>query len=127
MAKGQKKQKLTPDTIRKLEEAFAIDASVLEACFYADISHDTYYRWIKENPELSDKFERLREKPVLTARQTVVKAISTDSDMAMKYLERKKKLEFSTRQEVDVKGELKVSKLEEIQKDTKNILEKNKK
>jgi predicted GIY-YIG superfamily endonuclease len=126
MAKGQKKQKLTPDNIRKLEEAFSIDATVLEACFYADISSNTYYRWIKENPALYDRFERLREKPVLTARQTVVKAIATDSEIAMKYLERKKKNEFSPRTEVDLKGQLKLSKLEDIQNDTKKILEKKK-
>lgn len=95
----QKSPKLTEDTIRKLEEAFAIDASVKEACYYADISTDTYYRWIKEFPELSDKLERLREKPVLKARQTVVKSLD-NPDYAFKYLERKKKDEFSPRHEL---------------------------
>lgn len=95
----QKSPKLTPETIRKLEEAFAIDASVKEACYYADISTDTYYRWIKEFPELSDKLERLREKPILKARQTVVKSLD-NPDYAFKYLERKKKDEFSPRQEL---------------------------
>lgn len=95
----QKSPKLTPETIRKLEEAFAIDASVKEACYYADISTDTYYRWIKEFPELSDKLERLREKPILKARQTVVKSLD-QPDYAFKYLERKKKDEFSPRQEL---------------------------
>ena len=95
----QKSPKLTEDTIRKLEEAFSIDASVKEACYYADISTDTYYRWIKEFPELSDKLERLREKPVLKARQTVVKSLD-NPDYAFKYLERKKKDEFSPRHEL---------------------------
>ncbi len=95
----QKSPKLTEDTIRKLEEAFAIDASVKEACYYADISTDTYYRWIKEYPELSYKLERLREKPVLKARQTVVRSLD-NPDYAFKYLERKKKDEFSPRQEL---------------------------
>lgn len=95
----QKSPKLTEDTIRKLEEAFSIDASVKEACYYADISADTYYRWIKEYPKLSYKLERLREKPVLKARQTVVKSLD-NPDYAFKYLERKKKDEFSPRQEL---------------------------
>lgn len=95
----QKSPKLTEDTIRKLEEAFSIDASVKEACYYADISTDTYYRWIKEYPELSYKLERLREKPVLKARQTVVKSLD-QPDYAFKYLERKKKDEFSLRSEL---------------------------
>ena len=95
----QKSPKLTEDTIRKLEEAFSIDASVKEACYYADISTDTFYRWIKEYPKLSYKLERLREKPVLKARQTVVKSLD-QPDYAFKYLERKKKDEFSPRQEL---------------------------
>ena len=95
----QKSPKLTEDTIRKLEEAFSIDASVKEACYYADISTDTFYRWIKEYPKLSYKLERLREKPVLKARQTVVRSLD-NPDYAFKYLERKKKDEFSPRQEL---------------------------
>jgi hypothetical protein len=95
----QKSPKLTEDTIRKLEEAFSIDASVKEACYYADISTDTFYRWIKEYPKLSYKLDRLREKPVLKARQTVVKSLD-NPDYAFKYLERKKKDEFSPRQEL---------------------------
>ena len=106
MAKGQKKQKLTPETIGKLEQAFAIDATVGEACFYADINPDTYYRWINENKELNEKFTRLREKPILTARQTIAKSLH-EPEHAKWYLERKKKLEFSTRNELDhtTKGE----------------------
>ena len=95
----QKSPKLTEDTIRKLEEAFSIDASVKEACYYADISTDTFYRWIKKYPKLSYKLERLREKPVLKARQTVVRSLG-NPDYAFKYLERKKKDEFSPRQEL---------------------------
>ena len=95
----QKSPKLTEDTIRKLEEAFSIDASVKEACYYADISTDTFYRWIKKYPKLSYKLERLREKPVLKARQTVVRSLD-NPDYAFKYLERKKKDEFSLRSEL---------------------------
>lgn len=101
MAKDQIKQKLTEDTVRKLEEVFAIDGTIEEACYYADISRDTYYRWCKEFPKLSDKFERLRERPVLKARQTVIKSLD-QPDYAFRYLERKRKNEFSTRTETDL-------------------------
>lgn len=104
MAKGQKKQKLTPETIAKLEQAFAIDATVDEACFYADISRETYYRWIKENLILSDKFERLRNTPVLKARQTVVNKIGESYSNAMDYLKRKKKIEFGDNVDVTTNG-----------------------
>lgn len=91
--------KMTDDAVRKLEEAFAIDASIEEACYYADISRDTYYRWVKENSELSDKFQRLRNKPILKARQAVVKGLDNYAN-AMDYLKRKRKDEFSDRSEI---------------------------
>ena len=98
MAKWQIKPKLDNKlVVQKLEEAFALDCSIGEACFYADIARQTYYNLIEEKPELLDKFNRLREKPVLIARQTVVKACKDNPDIALKYLERKRKDEFSTK------------------------------
>ena len=91
--------KLTPDTVNKLEEVFALDGSVEEACFYANISRQTYYNWIKDNPEMEDRFDSLRQKPVLKARQAVVKGLD-NFDNGLRYLERKKKLEFSLRTEL---------------------------
>lgn len=101
--------KLTDEVIRKLEQAAAIDATVEEMCFYADISRDSYYRWIKLDPKLSDKIMRLRENPVLTARQTVVKAIKTDPKAAMEYLKATKRNEFASKTEVEQTGETAVT------------------
>ena len=91
--------KFTEETVKKLEEAFAIDATVEEACFYANITRPTYYGWIKKNPKLQERFNSLREKPVLLARQTAVKKIQDSYANAMDYLSRKRKGEFSQRQE----------------------------
>lgn len=101
--------KLTEGTLLKLEQAFAIDATVNEACAYADISKTTYYRWLEEHPELSDRFERLRQKPMLAARNTMVKALQSDADFALKYAERKMKKEFSTKQEIEQTGKLDIT------------------
>jgi hypothetical protein len=86
--------------IRKLEEAFSIGASISEACMYANISRDTYYRWIANNKAVQERFEALLEKPILTARQSVVGALKTNPKLALKYLERKRKKEFSPRMEM---------------------------
>ena len=99
MARPKTKYKKRDIVIQKLEEAFAFDATVLEACFYADISSSFYYNLLEEKPELVERFATLRQRPVLLARQTVVRNLSTDPDLALKYLERKKKGEFSTRNE----------------------------
>lgn len=90
---------MTPQVLAKLEEVFAIGGTDLEAIFYADISKDAFYDYQKLHPEFAERKELLREKPVLKARQTVIKALDNPSD-AEWYLERKRKKEFSTRSEV---------------------------
>lgn len=91
---------MTGEKVKKLEEVFALDGTVEEACFYADISKQTYYNWLEKNPELVDRFEALRQTPILKARKTVVRALS-NPNIAMSYLERKRKAEFSVRQEIE--------------------------
>ncbi len=99
MAKGQKKQKQTPEVIAKLEYVFSIDGTIREACFYADIGESTYYDWVKNDKKLLERFERLREKPVLKARREVVEGLKGNPEFSLKYLERKRKKEFSLRTE----------------------------
>ena len=85
----------------KLQEAFAYDSSIEEACFYADINPDTYYVYVKKNPAFSERVKALRQRPILAARQKIVKDIETNVDTAKWYLERKRKSEFSTKTETD--------------------------
>jgi predicted DNA-binding protein YlxM (UPF0122 family) len=96
--KGGRPIEFTEDVVKKLEEAFAIDASISEACFYANITRQSYYNNVKPETELFDRFEALRNKPILKARQTVVKGLE-EPEHAKWYLARKKKLEFSERTE----------------------------
>lgn len=105
---GGRPTKMTEATIKKLEEAFAIGASDGEACFYADISKVTLYSYQKENPEFLNRKEALKERPVLLARQTVLKAIESDPATAKWYLERKMNKEFATRTKEEHSGEQKL-------------------
>lgn len=82
------------DVIAKLEMTAALDASVEEMCYYADISRDSFYRYLKKHPEFRDKLDKLRQKPVLKARQTVMKRLEESYSNAMDYLKRKRKEEF---------------------------------
>lgn len=93
MAKDRK------ETVRKLKEAFAIGADVTAACAFAEISRETYYDWCKKDPKLAEETDRLREKPVLKAFNTVYKELDK-VDTAKWYLERRRKTDFSTRQEL---------------------------
>ena len=93
MADVGRPTKLTPGTVNKLEQVFAMDGTVEEACSYADISRTLYYQWVKENPQLLDRFDNLRERPMLKARQTIVKSLD-DPNHAFKYAEKKRRKEF---------------------------------
>jgi hypothetical protein len=104
MADVGRPTKLTPETVNKLEQVFAMDGTVEEACSYADISRTLYYQWIKENPELLDRFDSLRERPMLKARQTIVKSLD-DPHHAFKYAEKKRKREFGQTVDITSDGE----------------------
>src|SRR3990167_5466658 len=88
--------KLNEEMVRKLEEAAAVRATIQELCFYAGISKDTYYRWIKESPELNDRLEDLRQKPFLKARQTIISRLD-DVNVAFKFMEKEKPDEYGER------------------------------
>lgn len=85
---------ITDVVIAKLSQAFGIGCSALEACSYADISKDAFYDFLKNEPEFSDRFRRLRDNPVLAARQTVFTAIKTDKALAYDFLKAKRPAEF---------------------------------
>ena len=86
---------MTPDVIGKLEAAFAIDCSINQACAFADINASTYFEWIKGNEELSNRFKRLRERPILRAKDCIFKGLKNNPELALKYLKSKLPKEFS--------------------------------
>jgi len=119
MAQDQPKKKPGPPkgqlykfdeaVLEKLRQAFAIDATIEEACFYADIDPKTYYNWKNAKPEQFQKLEQLRNTPILAARQTLATAVKSDAQTALKYLERKRKSEFSVKTETEVSGDSKLT------------------
>lgn len=91
--------KLTDETRVKVKEVAALDGTIEEMAYYCGVSRQTIYNWFEAEPELFDEVERLRQRPVLKARQTVTKNIGESYANAMDYLSRKRKGEFSQRQE----------------------------
>ena len=111
--------------LQKLEEAYALDCTDEEACFYADISPAALYAYQKKNPKFLERKHALKQNPVLIARKTVVDKLPGDADLSLKYLERKKKSEFSVRAEYTGKdgGAIKVVPLlggDSVQKNDSN-------
>jgi hypothetical protein len=104
MAKKQvgRPTKFTDDVVRKIEEVAALDGSVEEMAYYADLNPDTIYHWLKTKPEFSERIRKLRQKPILAARQTAVKGATKNYSNAIDYLKRKKKTEFGDHSSVEV-------------------------
>lgn len=105
--KGGRPLEWNQDTVNKLEYAFSIGCPVTEACLYAGISRQTFYNNCREGSPLFDRFMSLREKPVLKARETVVKNLS-EPEHAKWYLKNKKGKEFNEKTVSEVTQEIKV-------------------
>jgi hypothetical protein len=100
---------MTPETINKLEQAFSLGCSDLEACFYAGIGKTALYEYQNEHPDFTERKAQLKEKLVLKARTVLAKALEQEDENTAKwYLERKKKEEFSTRVEQEQIAPIKV-------------------
>ena len=98
--KGGRPTVMTPETVKKLEDAFIIGCTDEEACFYANISKPTLYDYIKLHPEFSDRKEALKKSPSFKAKKNIVNALEEgDKETSKWYLERKNKDEFSTKTE----------------------------
>jgi len=91
---------MTPEILERLRQAFAIGATDEEACAYAKIGTSTLYDYQNANPEFSEEKDQLKKNPILKARQELVKGLEGNPELSLKYLERKLKSEFSTRNEL---------------------------
>ena len=92
---------MTQDVVNKLEQAFSMGCSDLEACLFADISKQTLYDYQEKHPEFADRKAMLKKKMIFKARSVIADALNNkDENTAKWYLERKAKDEFGTRTEI---------------------------
>lgn len=78
--KGGRPSSVTPETLAKLEQAFSLGCSDLEACIYADVSPSILYRFQEKNPEFRERKEMLKQKLVLKARTVVAEALKNKDE-----------------------------------------------
>jgi hypothetical protein len=111
--------------LTKCKEVWAIGGTDEEAAFYAETSTASISRYLTAHPDVAEIRNRLKEKPVLKARQTVVQKLGESYANAMDYLSRKRKAEFGgatgnvTAVQINVQG------LSEHQQKLLSILEGN--
>jgi hypothetical protein len=99
-----RKRKVDADVTRKLEEAFAVDGTVAEACAYAGISDTTYYEERQREPTFADKMDRAQQFCFVLAKKTVLQAMTdNDGNLAMKWLKNRQRDRYHEKVEQDVK------------------------
>ena len=109
LKKRGRKPLITPQILDKLETAFSIGCTDIEACFYAKISESTLYNYQEKHPEFVERKKQLKERLVFQARTVIADSLNhKDESTARWYLERKRREEFSTTVATEVKGEFKI-------------------
>ena len=96
-----KKYKLTDQVISDLQGALNQDFTVEEACLYAGIAQDTYYRWVKESEEFKDLMRRAKLFVFFKAKQNIAECVVKGSiEDSWKLLSKRQKELYSDRQEM---------------------------
>ena len=91
--------KIDDEIVWKLVDAFKNDSSVEEACSYAGIVRDTYYRRYKKYKRFSDKIDDAKQFPFILSKSKIFSAVkSNDLALSAKYA-----LEFLKRRHPDRK------------------------
>jgi len=100
MARPSKYKGISSLIVRKLTEAFKNDFTVQEACFYAGIAKDTYYRWKRENEEFSYEMERAKIFVATHAKKVIAKSIMPNCIKTSTWLlNRRQRNRYTTKQE----------------------------
>lgn len=93
--------KLDEEALEKLERAFSLGCTDMEACLIANISRESLAVFQKNNPSWVERKEMLKEELVYRSRGVIATAIeNNDVNTAKWYLERKKKDEFSPKYDI---------------------------
>jgi hypothetical protein len=65
-------------TLAKLDQAFLMGCTDVEACLYADINPSTLYRYQEKHPEYCERKETLKQNPIMKARKVILGALEND-------------------------------------------------
>ena len=89
------------EIIKSLEPFFKLGCNLKKACAYGEICYNTVYNWVKEDEALLIKIKALQNEVNADARKVLVKAIKEgDKQIALNWLSKKEKDEFSDRTEL---------------------------
>lgn len=98
--------KMTPETLKKLDDAFSFCFSDEEAALYAGITARTLYNFQNKNPKYLQRKQRLRLTPNLAAKTELVKGIKNSIDQARWWADHKMSDEFAIKTKVEHSGKI---------------------
>ena len=76
---------INDETLKKLERAFSVGATDVEACEFAGISRPTFYSYLKTNPSYLEKVEEYRSRLPFKAKLELATAITNGDLNSVKY------------------------------------------
>ena len=89
--------KRTPEMVAAIEECLRLDMPISKTCQAVGINESTFYLWVKQDPAFVTRMRAAKFFATNVARRSVIKQMAFDGSLALKYLERKEKDEFSTK------------------------------
>lgn len=88
--------------LTNIQPYLEVGCTLHEACLHAVTPYTTVIDYVNKDDEVRNKIERMQNVPILKARESLLGGIETSPELALKFLERKKKDEFSLRNETDI-------------------------
>ena len=102
--------KMDEDHLQKLDEAFAARYTNEQASDHAGISPATYYNWVKENPELLERFAKAKRILPRVAKRNKAKAIHEGNlSESQKLLEHDEPQSYGEVTTIDLRGRIDTS------------------
>lgn len=109
-------ESITREVEDRLQEAFSIGMPLIKALEFAGAKRSSYYRKLESDVGFRNKMRDAQTEMTIIARKSLKIGIAKNPALALSYLERKEKDEFSTKQTVEHEGTVKVKYSEEARK-----------
>ena len=108
----KKNHGFTNKVVSDIREALEMDFTRDEACHHADISPDTFYRWLKESEEFKGAVEGWESMILRNAKKNLNKKVALEGKeggafYSLEVLKRRQKERYSEQIDQDIKQEVK--------------------
>lgn len=93
--------KYNPKTVAKFVEAFNNSYNITEACQYAGVDRDTYYRWYRDIAEFTALIDEAKSMPLRKSKEVITKAIVDGDIQTAKWYTERRDPDFKPKAELE--------------------------